>query len=93
MIQEKTKVKETIEVFNRQILELKSQVVSPSMKNSYDSLISELEKTRDLIQEKYDTMQASGESNWTKLEKNIYSDVESFNNAYKKAGALFKPRR
>lgn len=93
MIQEKTKLKETIEEFNRQIQELKTQDVSPSMKNSYDSLISELEKTRDQIQEKYDTMQASGESNWTMLEKNIYSDVESFNNAYKNAGALFKPRQ
>lgn len=93
MIQEETKIKETIKEFNSQILELKTQVVSPSMTDSYDSLISELEKARDLIQEKYDTMQASGESNWTKLEKNIYSDVKSFNNAYKKAGALFKPRQ
>ena len=87
----KLNVKEKITDLSRQILELKNQVVDASLKDSLDSLISELEKTRDLIQKKYDKMEASGERNWTKLEKNIYSDLESFNKVYKKAGALFKP--
>lgn len=86
------KLKEKIEDFTRQIMELKTQVVDASIKESFDSLITEMEKTRDLIQKRYDTMEASGESEWTKLEKNIYTDIESFNEAYRKAGSLFKPR-
>jgi hypothetical protein len=89
----KLQIKEKIEDLNRQVLELKNQVVEPSVKNSFDSLISDMEKTRDLIQKKYDNMEASGEDEWTKLEKNIFNDVESFDKAYKKAGALFKPRQ
>ena len=72
---------------------MKTQVVEASLMDSLNKLISELEKTRDLIQKKYDVMEASGEREWSKLEKNIYSDLESFNTAYKKAGAIFKPRQ
>lgn len=89
----KHKVKEKIEDLSRQILELKTQVVEASLMDSLNKLISELEKTRDLIQKKYDVMEASGEREWSKLEKNIYTDLESFNTAYKKAGAIFKPRQ
>jgi len=85
-------IKEKIEDLNKQVMELKNQVVEEKVKDSFDSLISEMENTRDLIQKKYDSMKASGEEEWTKLEKNIYNDIESFDNAYKKAGALFKPR-
>jgi hypothetical protein len=73
-------------------MELKTQVAVASIKESFDSLITEMEKTRDLIRKRYDTMKASGENEWTKLEKNIYTDMESFNEAYTKAGSLFKPR-
>ena len=86
-------IKEKIEDLNRQVLDLKNQVVEASVKDSFDSLISELEDTRDQIQKKYDSMDASGENEWTKLEKNIYNDVESFDKAYRRAGALFKPRQ
>jgi hypothetical protein len=69
-------------------MELKTQVAVASIKESFDSLITEMEKTRDLIRKRYDTMKASGENEWT----NIYTDMESFIEAYTKAGSLFKPR-
>ena len=89
----KLQIKEKIDDFNRQLLELKNQVVDASVKDAFDSLIVQMEKTRDQIQKKYNTMEASGENEWTKLENNIYTDMESFDKAYKKAGALFKPQR
>jgi len=61
--------------------------------DSYDQLIRELEETRDQIRNKYKEMESSGEEDWTRLDKNIYTDMESFNSAFKKAGALFKPRQ
>ena len=61
--------------------------------DSYDQLIRELEETRDQIRNKYKEMESSGEEDWTRLDKNIYADMESFNSAFKKAGVLFKPRQ
>lgn len=89
----KQQIREKIYGLTEQIQKLKVQVVDASVKDSYDQLIHELEETRDQIRYKYKKMESSGEEDWTRLDKNIYADMESFNNAFKKAGALFKPRQ
>lgn len=89
----KQQIKEKINGLTEQIQKLKIQVVDASVKDSYDQLIQELEETRDQIRKKYQDMESSGEEDWTRLDKNIYTDMESFNSAFKKAGALFKPRQ
>jgi predicted RNA-binding protein with RPS1 domain len=91
--EQKQQIKEKLEGLNRQIHQLKVQVVDASVKDSYDRLIRELEEKRDRIREKYDQMEGSAEEDWSKLDKNIYADLESFNTSFKKAGALFKPRQ
>jgi predicted RNA-binding protein with RPS1 domain len=89
----KQQIKEKIDDLTNQIQKLKIQVVDSSGKGSYEKLIQELEETRNVILNKYEEMKSSGEEDWSKLDKNIFADMESFNNAYKKAGALFKPRQ
>lgn len=89
----KQQIRDKINGLTEQIQKLKIQVVDASERDSYDQLIRELEETRDQIRNKYTEMESSGEEDWTKLDKNIYADIESFNSAFKKAGALFKPRQ
>lgn len=89
----KQKIKEKIDGLNTQIHQLRIQVVDASVKDSYDKIIRELEVKRDLMKRKYEEMESSGEEDWSKLDKNIYADMESFNKSFKKAGALFKPRQ
>lgn len=89
----KQQIREKIDGMTRQINQLKIQVVDASVKDSYDLLIRELEETRDLARKKYRDMESSGEEEWSKLEQHIYTDLETFTSAFKKAGALFKPRQ
>jgi len=87
----KQQIKEKIDGLNEQIHQLRIQVVDASVKDSYDEIIRELEVKRDMMKKKYKEMESSGEQDWSKLDKNIYADLESFNKSFKKAGALFNP--
>lgn len=89
----KQQIREKIDGLTEQIRRLKLQVVDASVKDSYERLIQELEETRDQIRKKYEEMESSGKEDWSRLDKNIYTDMETFNSAFKKAGALFKPRQ
>jgi hypothetical protein len=89
----KKQIKEKIDSLDDRIYQLKSQAVNVSRMDTYKQHIKGLEETRDLIRKKYEEMESSGKEEWTRLDKNIYADLESFNTAFKEAGALFKPRQ
>lgn len=90
----KEEIKKKIEDISEKINELKSHTPEDSsLEGEISKLVNQMEKIRDDIQNKYDRAGKSVEHNWDKITRNIYQDLESFDNAFKKAGSLFKSRR
>ena len=86
------KVKDKLNEISTKIEEIKSKTLDDeSMQSAFDELVDQMQRIRDQIQEKYDDMRASGKDNWEEFNSNIYQDLESFNEAFKKAGAIFRP--
>jgi predicted nucleic acid-binding Zn-ribbon protein len=63
------------------------------VKNKMRSAISELENIRDSIYPQYEQLNNAGEDNEPELkemEKNIFARIRTFDNAFKKAGGIFR---
>lgn len=98
MDQEKLKqeAQKKLDEISSLIDDIKDQKTDNLDKIKYETLIKELDEIRDRIQEKFDRFERSGTSEgkkWDEFDKNIYGDLETFNNAYQKAGRLFKPTK
>ncbi|MBS0010306.1 MAG: hypothetical protein KFF49_02785 [Bacteroidales bacterium] len=93
MDQEKLKLeaKEKLEDISSIIEKIKNQKVEELDKIEYEALVKELEDIRNKMKEKFDAFDSSVEKKWDEFDKNIYQDIQSFNNAYMKAGHIFKP--
>lgn len=93
MDQEKLKLeaKQKIDDISSLLEKIKDQKVDEMDRIEHEALIKELEDIRNKIDEKYKALNTSVEQNWDEFDKNIYQDIESFNNAYMRAGHLFKP--
>jgi predicted nucleic acid-binding Zn-ribbon protein len=85
--------KQKINEMTTQINQLKIQVVDQSLKEQYQDLIRQLEQIRDRIQGNYEQMDdSSDDKEWSEFNSNIYTDLQSFDTAFKKAGAMFRPQ-
>lgn len=77
-----------------ELSEILSSEADDVVKNKMKSVITELEDIRDKIHSKYKEINESKGDNrekLTEMEKNIFTDIRSFDNAFKKAGEIFKP--
>jgi DNA repair exonuclease SbcCD ATPase subunit len=89
--QYKEKLRNQLKELTDKLDQLKHQVVDTSLKDEYESHIQKMEQIIQKMGEQYEQTEQSVDEKWDKLNTNMYRDVESFNNAFRKAGALFKP--
>lgn len=88
----KQKADQKIEELSKMIDKLKIQALEDiTMKHEFDNIIKQLEKIRDSVKYKYEKIENESDRSWDEFQKNIYQDLETFDNAFKKAGSLFKP--
>ncbi|MGC9344506.1 MAG: hypothetical protein ACP5E3_17510 [Bacteroidales bacterium] len=87
---------EKIDEINSKIKELKNKVADESegeIKDKAEAAVENLESLRDKIQEHYDVLQKRKEEidmDVTEAEKNIYSGIETFEDAFTEAGSIFR---
>lgn len=102
MIMERTellkKTEQRIEELNQKILDIREKLEEEgdvTIKGKVNKAIDNLEDIKDEIQEQYTKlkMQESDQEEFTEVEKNIYNSFESFNDAFKDAGLLFKTNK
>jgi DNA-binding transcriptional regulator GbsR (MarR family) len=85
-----------IDEINVKIRELKSKISDESeeeIKERAESAVKELEGLRDKIQDQYDILETRKEQvqvDVSEAEKNIYSGIETFDDAFTRAGSIFK---
>ncbi|MFO7924507.1 MAG: hypothetical protein R6U58_12530 [Bacteroidales bacterium] len=84
-----------IEDINKRIAELNDRIKDEKTDASREktkSVIKKLEEIRDKIRSHYVKLDRTGggeTKNITKIEKNIYTDIRSFEDAFKNAGRIF----
>lgn len=84
------KIEQTLESFESKIKDLKARAYGHlSIRDDLDALIRSMEQARDKISSQLDKDGDKEGHEWDKIEKNIYRDIESFNDAFRKAGELF----
>ncbi len=89
----KRKAEKTIKELNFKIQQLKSKPVDDKLKSTFEEKLKELEQLRDKVKERYEkTDPLKDEAHWDEFEKQIFPDIESFNNAYTEAGRIFDPK-
>jgi uncharacterized protein YoxC len=87
----KGKIKQKLDEINRKIDLLKTEDLhDTTLKDQVEGLIRKLETIRNDIKEKYAEADTEREDVWERMEKDIYSDFESFDEAFRKAGTLFR---
>lgn len=85
-----------IDEINAKINELKSRISGESekdIKEKAESAVKELEHLRDSIQDQYDILEVKGQElqvDITEAEKNIYSGIQTFEDAFTRAGSIFR---
>ena len=82
---------------NNKIKEIKDKFESTNnldIEKEAAEAIIKLEKMRDRIREQYNEVKEkkSTKKNTVELEKNIFNSIKSFDNAFTKAGSLFKTK-
>lgn len=92
----KDKAKRKLDQLSDQIEKIKEKKPSnPDVKAEMDRLIYRMEEIRDNVKKIYNeniqNEKSGKEIQWDQFEKNIYKDLESFNNAFSKAGTFFRP--
>ncbi|MFO7756114.1 MAG: hypothetical protein R6V34_09040 [Bacteroidales bacterium] len=87
----KLEAKQKVDEISSLLEKIKDQKVDEMDKIEHEALVKELEDIRNKIEKEYKALDTSVEQKWDEFDKNIYQDIESFNNAYMKAGHLFKP--
>jgi chaperonin cofactor prefoldin len=72
-----------------------SQEADSSRRNEMESTVTDMEKLRDDTYVQYDKLYSVQEKDDTRLsemEQNIFSNIRSFDSAFKKAGGIFDSR-
>jgi uncharacterized coiled-coil DUF342 family protein len=89
-------IRHKIDEINRKTSELRDKISTRTGKdvnNEIESLITELEDIRNKIQLKYEKLEkleSQDKQGLSEIEKNIYNSIKSYDDAFKKAGGLFK---
>ena len=92
------KTEKRIEELNQSIIDIRNKLEKEGdvvIKGKVNKAVENLKSIKDEIEEQYSRlkMQESREENVDEVEKNIYNSFESFNDAFEKAGALFKTNK
>ncbi len=91
-----TKTKKTVDEISTKFSDLKnkmSQSQNSEIKEGVQAALDKLDVLNQEIQKQYNLISKArekGDAQMPEMEKNIYNSIESFNNAYTKAGSLFK---
>lgn len=89
----KRKAENTIEELDFKIQQLKTKQVDDKQKPELEKKLKRLTELRDSVRERYEkTEESEDENRWDEFEKQIFTDIESFNNAYTDAGRMFDPK-
>jgi hypothetical protein len=84
------KIEQTLEGFENKIKDLKARAYGHlSIRDDLDALIRNMEQARDKISSQLEKNGDKKGHEWDIVEKSIYKDIESFNDAFRKAGELF----
>lgn len=80
-----------IEELNFKIQQMKSRNVDEEVREQYEEALSEMKEIRDKVLEKFNAYDHSEDINkWDTFDKQIYTDIESFDEAYTKAGGFLR---
>jgi len=91
-----TKTKKAVDEISTKFSDLKnkiSQNKNSEIKKEVQAALDKLDDLNQEIQKQYNLIsnaREKGDFQMPEMEKNIYNSIESFNNAYTKAGSLFK---
>lgn len=72
-----------------QIDELKMQTVKSTLKEQYAKLIRQMENIMAEARTEFESADQSGKEDWSGFDGNIFRNLESFDKAYREAGAMF----
>jgi hypothetical protein len=92
----RTSTKQKIDDVNLKLQEISNELALQNDKEIIEQAkpaLAELNQLRDKIESLYDKIariRIKDELEFDAIEKNIYNSIESFNNAFKKAGSLFR---
>jgi len=88
------KAEETISDLTTKVEGLKSKMAGEEKKKSdLQELIDEMDTIKEKIHNEFKDMEKEDENKWDEFNKNIYYDLESFEEAFRKAGKMFAPER
>lgn len=92
------KTEQRIEDLDKRIKDIKDKLEEEGdvlIKGKVNTAIKDLEETKQEIEDQYTKlkMQESEKEDFSEIEKNIYNSFESFNDAFKNAGMLFKTNK
>ncbi len=87
----KKEIKEKIDDISNKAISIRERLSKEDNPSEELSKLSqELDKIEKELQEKYDTLNAEPNADWDDFEKNIHRSMNSFNDAFKRAGTLFR---
>jgi uncharacterized protein len=90
------KTKKAVQEVSTKLKDLKnklSQDKTPQINSALQAALNELHNLNQMINKQYENMRTTRDISNVQLaemDKNIFNSIESFNNAYTKAGSLFK---
>lgn len=90
------RTKKAVDEISTKFTDLKnklSQIKNPEIEEGVKAALDNLENLNQEIQNQYSRISEvrdKSNSQMSEMEKNIYNSIESFNNAFTKAGSLFK---
>lgn len=88
------KAEETISDLTTKLEGLKSKMTGEDKKKAdLNELIDEMDALKEKIRNKFKETEDENEDKWDDFNKNIYRDLESFEEAFRKAGRMFAPER
>ncbi len=80
-----------IEELNFKIQQMKSRNVDEEVREQYEEALSEMKEIRDKVLEKFNEYDHSEDiDKWDTFDKQIYTDMESFDEAYTQAGGFLR---
>ncbi len=87
----KKEIKKKIDDINKKALSIRERLSKEENPDEeLNKLSQQLDKTQNELQEKFDTLNADPNADWDDFEKNIHRSMNSFNDAFKRAGTLFR---
>lgn len=85
------KARQKIDDLSTKINSLKDKPLEDiAKKDRLDEIIKELEETSENIKSTYIRLMKENEKKWDEFDKNVYRDMKSFDDAFRKAGSIFE---